>query len=44
MSGYGFPNAFQLFNLNKDTVATTLQATLARHAMNATIDPSPTPL
>lgn len=35
MSGHGFPNAFQISDLSKNaTTMATLQATLARHAMN----------
>lgn len=35
MSGHGFSNAFQISDLSKNaTTMATLQATLARHAMN----------
>ena len=35
MSGYSFPNVFQIFNLNKGIIATAIsQATFGRHAMN----------
>lgn len=35
MNGHGFFNAFQIFNLNNDTIATAIsQATLARYAMD----------